>query len=179
MLQSSSFTVTSNGGLLRVLQTACKVAEAFDPSQPPPHPALHDFVAIWDTGATNSCITERVVNTCALKATGMTQVHGVGGVQLSEAYLVNLWLPNNLGVQQVRVTKGSVATADVLIGMDVITLGDFAVTNQGGRTVFTFCMPSHRHLDFVIEHNKAQQALVPQKGFRGYNPQSPKPRHHK
>lgn len=180
MLRSSSFTLTSDAGTLRVLQSACKVAEAFDPNAPEPHPELKDFQAIWDTGATNSCVTQNVIDACGLKPLSMTQVHGVGGIHLSEVYLVNIFLPNNLGVQQVRVTRGILATADVLLGMDVITLGDFAITNLNGRTVFTFCMPSHRRLDFVAEHNQAAARMNPPRGFRGYTqPQGAKPKRHK
>ncbi len=106
------------------------------------------------------------------------------GVQLSEVYLINILLPNNVGIGRVRVTKGLLAgNADVLIGMDVITLGDFAVTNQNGRTVFTFCIPSQRCLDFVDEYQQLQQQqAIPQgrPGFRGYVPaKGPKPKRHK
>lgn len=158
MLISNSFTITSNGGRLHVLQTQCHVAQAFDPTAPQPHPALHPFKAIWDTGATNSVITEAVVSACGLAPVGITQVHGVNSTSLSETYLVNILLPNATGVPNVKVTKGTLGGgSDVLIGMDIITLGDFAITNLNGKTVFSFCMPSHRSLDFVIEHKARQQ----------------------
>ena len=38
---------------------------------------------------------------------------------------------------------------DVLIGMDIINLGDFAVSNVEGSTCFTFRMPSLEEFDFV------------------------------
>jgi hypothetical protein len=181
---SSSFTIKSTGGVLRVLQTHCAVAEAFDPATTPaPYPQFHQFQAIWDTGATISAVTQKVIDTCGLKPISMTDVHGVGGVHRSEVYLVNIVLPNNIGVKQVRVTRGILANVDVLFGMDIITIGDFAITNRGGITVFTFCFPSHRCLDFVDEYNKAAQvaqAATPLPGFRGYKPpQQAKPRRHK
>ena len=37
----------------------------------------------------------------------------------------------------------------VLIGMDVITQGDFAVSCKDGRTQFTFRMPSIEHADYA------------------------------
>ena len=85
----------------------------------------------------------------------MTQVYGVHGVQLCETYLVNVYLPNQVVFHSVRATKGDVAGADVLIGMDIINMGDFAVTNFNGQTKFTFRYPSARHIDFVEEINKA------------------------
>ncbi len=42
--------------------------------------------------------------------------------------------------------------ADVLIGMDIITQGDVAITNLGGNTVFSFRIPSQKQVDFVQEH---------------------------
>jgi hypothetical protein len=38
---------------------------------------------------------------------------------------------------------------EMLIGMDVIGLGDFAVTNHRGVTVCTFRVPSIERMDFV------------------------------
>src|SRR5437016_9233016 len=110
--EQHSFTVKSQGGILRVLQTPCGIAEAFDPVGTPAaqHPQLQQFQAIWDTGATGSVITQKVVDACALKPISMTQVHGVNSSELSEVYLVNIILPNNVGVRQVRVTKGRLPT---------------------------------------------------------------------
>ena len=37
----------------------------------------------------------------------------------------------------------------VLIGMDIITSGDFSVSNYNGKTVFTFRTPSQERIDYV------------------------------
>ena len=37
----------------------------------------------------------------------------------------------------------------MLVGIDVIRYGDFAVTNYGGKTVFTFRIPSRGAMDFT------------------------------
>jgi len=108
-------------------------------------------MAIWDTGATASVITQEVVDTCGLKPTGMMQVHGVGGPELAETFLVNIGLPNGVGFANVEVTKGKILGSQMLIGMDIITAGDFSITNMGGRTVFSFRIPSVRTVDFVKE----------------------------
>jgi len=178
MPQQHSFTVRSQGGILRALQTSCGIAEAFDPVGTPAaqHPQFKQFQAIWDTGATGSVITQNVVDACTLKPISMTQVHGVDSSNLSEVYLVNIMLPNNVGVRQVRVSKNRLINTDVLIGMDIITLGDFAVTHQGGNTVFSFCFPSQRCLDFVAEGQRSARANQP--GFRGYT-QPKQPKRHK
>lgn len=48
-----------------------------------------------------------------------------------------------------HVTKANLeADTGVLIGMDLITLGDFAVTNKNGQTCFSFRYPSSEWIDF-------------------------------
>ena len=158
MQQSQSFTLKGTGILL-VLQTPCGICAAFDPAiTPPPHPQLQQFQGIWDTGATASVITEDVVQRCGLKPTGMTQVHGVHGTELTETFLVNIQLPNGVHFKNVRVSKGKLAGgAHALIGMDIITTGDFCITNKGGITTFTFRHPSIAAVDYVKEYNLQQK----------------------
>lgn len=116
-----------------------------------------EFDAIWDTGATSSVITQAVVDACRLVATGMAVVQHVDGVSQQETYLVNIGLPNQVGYPAVRVTKGNLPEgADVLIGMNIISTGDFAVTNYNGVTKFSFRVPSVAHIDFVAEGRTAQ-----------------------
>lgn len=110
---------------------------------------MNKYVALWDTGATNSAISQAVIDACALVPTGVAEVHGVHGSQQRETYLVNIYLPNDVAVMGAIVTRMETRDADILIGMDVINLGDFAVTNFKGRTKFTFRMPSLAHIDFV------------------------------
>ena len=171
-----SFTTSSNpAGLLNVLKNRCSVSQAFDPNRGGVAPPLHEFDAIWDTGATNSCIAQAVIDACGLVPTGMAQVHGVHGADTVETYLVNIRLPNTFIVWGVRVTRGNLLGADILIGMDIINQGDFAVTNLGGVTKFSFRMPSQVHIDFVEEFNRAQAARLQHGGVHVANrPKRPK-----
>jgi len=58
---------------------------------------------------------------------------------------------NRVAIPSVRVTKGQLAGGgvDVLIGMDVITIGDFSITNFGAEAIFSFRIPSQGHVDYV------------------------------
>jgi predicted aspartyl protease len=118
------------------------------------HSRESEFEALWDTGATKSVITQAVVDACGLAPTGRVEVSSVGGLSESETYLVNFVLPNQIRVRNVRVAKGALVGTNVLIGMDVIGLGDFTVTNLGGVTKFSFRVPSLVHIDFVEEANR-------------------------
>lgn len=86
------------------------------------------------------------------------------------ACLVNLHLPNNVVFRNWRVTEGKLSNdVDVVIGMDVIACGDFAVTNKDGLTVFTFRIPSIARYDYVKEHvasEKRQQKRARKWGRR-------------
>ena len=113
------------------------------------------FVAIWDTGATRSVISQKVVEACGLEAIGVQKVyHAQGEASDVEAFLVNIGLPNNVEFQGLRVTLGVLRSADVLIGMDIIGRGDFAVTNRDGKTKFSFRIPSQADIDFVAEERQ-------------------------
>ena len=79
-------------------------------------------------------------------------------MKLAENYLVSIALPNKVGFSSVRVTKGEIPGADVLIGMDIIGAGDFSVTNSGGITKFSYRTPSIEHIDYV---EQAKQAKTP------------------
>lgn len=159
----SVFTVAYNGRV-NVLKTNVYVSEAFDPNSPEPHPNTQVFIAIWDTGATNSVITKRVIDSLNLKPTGRITSHTVGGSVDVDTYLVNMLLPNRVGVQSLRVSQGELSDdADILIGMDIISGGDFAVTNYEGKTRLSFRIPSIEQIDFVedAEHYK-KRFQIPQ-----------------
>lgn len=147
----------------RVLMTEVGIASAYTSAGVAAgKPAAYiNFKAIWDTGATASVITQNIVDALNLQPTGMTQVHHAHGKAMAEVYLVNVGLPNRVAFSGVRVTKGELASCDVLIGMDIISQGDFAVSNFQGSTTFTFRIPSMEETDFV--NAKEKPYLAPSK----------------
>ena len=100
----------------------------------------------------------------------MTKVQTADGEVDAEIYLVNIGLPNQVGFMHLQVTKAKLgANADVLIGMDIISQGDFTVTNKGGNTVFSYRYPSATHIDFVKEFNEAAVRIrIAQSGKGGF-----------
>lgn len=147
--RTHSFT-TSYNGLSNVLINEVNITKAYDPSNPPENIIYKKFNAIWDTGATSTVVTENVVNECGLIPTGMTKVYTAGGENLTNTYYVNILLANKVEVYQVKVTEGKICgEANVLIGMDIINRDDFAVSNNDGKTVFSFRIPSVECIDFV------------------------------
>ena len=162
----SNFTLQSNGGLLHDIKSDCWVLEAFDPkglsqAQISSKKSMK-CTALWDTGATNTVITQRVAQSLGLKQTGVALVHHAAGQSFKPKYIVNIMLPNNVGIPFVEVTEGDLMGEDVLIGMDIITKGDFAITNVGGKTTFSFRIPSVETIDYCNQNNQpATQANTP------------------
>jgi len=150
-----AFTVAHNG-IASILSSKVKFQQAFDPKVSKPADPTLEYNAIWDTGATKTAITNRVAVECGLKPTGMCKVRTASGESDTCTYFVSLYLPNMVCIPQIRVTEAVLFGADVLIGMDVIANGDFAVTNHQGKTYMSFRMPSVECLDFV----KQQPAMI-------------------
>ncbi len=142
--------------ITKVGVTAPLLREEIEAQRPKPN----EYVAIWDTGATHSSITKKVADELGLKPTGIVEVGYGNGVAQTNTYLVNILLPNNVTVGQVRVTevklKQDTNTPEqhrpqLLIGMDIIGMGDFAITSGAGNTILTFRTPSIKELDFIPE----------------------------
>ena len=67
-------------------------------------------------------------------------------------------LPNDVLIKDLVVIDSEIGSQSigVLIGMDVIGMGDFAVSNFGDKTVFSFRIPSDKRTDYVAELRKSQ-----------------------
>ena len=97
-------------------------------------------------------VSQRVVDVCYLRGVAWGPVNQVvGTLEDIPRYVIDLYLPNGLIVRELLVALGDFADFDVLVGMDVITLGDLAVTNANGQTVFTFRVPSQGGIDFTAQ----------------------------
>jgi hypothetical protein len=146
-----SFSTVYNG-ISNVLANKVLISQPFTPTQGQIDSSganCKEYMAIWDTGATGTVITNKVIQECNLNPIGVIEVHGIGGPIRANQFLINVWLPNKVIVPNIRATVGELIDTDVLIGMDIINKGDFAVTNVNGRTVFSFRIPSVEQIDFV------------------------------
>lgn len=112
--------------------------------------------AIWDTGAMRSLITPGLAAKLNLKpvAKALMATPSDKNIQ-SNVFLISIHLPNRTTIINVQALEGTPNSCDMLIGMDVITLGDFAVTNHNGKTMFSFRMPSMDEIDFT-KHSHIQ-----------------------
>jgi hypothetical protein len=126
----------------------------FDPKLGRP-PKGYQALALWDTGATRSVIRPEIVAALALQATGTSQSHTAGGQTTSPTHVINIGLPNQTLIAGVLASENpNLNGFQAIIGMDVITLGDFAITSMGGQTWMSFRCPSVQHIDYVAEQKQ-------------------------
>lgn len=103
-------------------------------------------IALWDTGAARTHITENIVKKLKLRSIGSVNTLSHGGNVSSEKYVITLILPTNGQVEDITVLSTTNAKykgydIGVIIGMDIIQCGDFHIDHINNKTVFTF-----RHL---------------------------------
>jgi hypothetical protein len=113
---------------------------------------------IWDTGATGSVITKSTASALSLQSIGKRKVRGVHGIREVNIYFVNITLDNKKITLNTKVTECEELSPDnsigMLIGMNIISMGDFSITTPKGKTKFSFQIPSTHDIDFVRELNK-------------------------
>lgn len=170
MHKFQAFTFKADG-LVRHLKTSCGISEAYDPKlNNGKSPVIKRYEAIWDTGATNTVISAKVAADLGLKPTGLITSYHAGGVDQVPTYLINVYLPNSVNITGVKVNEGILpGDTEILIGMDIIALGDFAFTNVNGKSTFSFRIPSIKEIDYVKEAEKSKKPdwLKPSRGYKG------------
>lgn len=142
---------TLRGGGL-VLETPVGISLPMKEPPTGPIPFLR-AVGIWDTGASCTTIDISLVQRLGLREIDRVSVRTAKGVREAGCYFVAVHLPNDVIIPELLVTDGEIlggpeSPGNVLIGMDVIGSGDFAVSNFQDQPTFTFRMPSQERFDF-------------------------------
>jgi predicted aspartyl protease len=112
-----------------------------------------DVYALVDTGASNTCISKRLADRLDLEVIGNGMMDTAGGLCETNQYYIDLLMRNNISFANIRAIEFfSAKMFDILIGMDILTLGDLAITNANHQTVISFRVPPDtKHIDFVVE----------------------------
>jgi hypothetical protein len=155
-LQFHALTTMADGMSNRVI-TDVHLTPAFDPNKYKDGQIPFELIqknALWDTGATNSVITAATAQEMKLTPIGVVNVVHYGGVKQSNTYMVNMFLPNRVAITGVIVSESGDIVGkgfDVIFGMDIITRGDFSITNVNNQTCMSFRFPSIATIDYVWE----------------------------
>lgn len=135
-----------------------------------------DFVGIWDTGATGTVISSTLRNNLRLPQAGYTEMSTANGVNKVEQCIASITLISGVHIPILTVCvieDKFLNGASALIGMDVITQGDFSVSTHDRKTTMSFRIPSQGKIDYVKHSdtfNKREAELELRKsapGLRG------------
>jgi predicted aspartyl protease len=104
-----------------------------------------EIEALWDTGATMTCVKPSLRDKLKLRQSELVEsitMSGIGGDVEADGTLVSIWLTPDFAIElcPVYVTDFP-GDEELLIGMDIISMGDFAVCNADGKTSVSFAIP--------------------------------------
>lgn len=103
--------------------------------------------AIIDTGATMSAISKNLAEKSSAVKRGVSCVLGVHSTSHVNKYSACLALPNGILFEDIKLVEiNSLGTFDVLLGTDILSKGDFAVSKQLGKIYFSYRTPSADNL---------------------------------
>ena len=102
-----------------------------------------------------TAISNKVVAQLNLPTVSVIPINTANGPIVATQHYVSLFLPGKVVIPKILVTCANlVAPTDMLIGMDIISQGDFAVTNFRNQTCVSFRVPSAEHIDFCTQKPK-------------------------
>jgi predicted aspartyl protease len=111
-----------------------------------------DVRAMWDTGSKLTCISTDLVRYFGLAPVDTLKLTSIHGTKKANVYLIDIILPDNITIANVAAAEiDAGGEFDILIGMNIISLGDFAITNDNGKTIMSFRLPTANNpIDFSL-----------------------------
>lgn len=96
--------------------------------------------ALWDTGASMSCISEKLVQRMGIVPVDTGMAVSVIGKKTVSYYIVNAQLAPGMVFRHLKVACLPMMDHDVdfIIGMDMISEGNFNLINSDGKTTLTY-----------------------------------------
>jgi hypothetical protein len=102
-----------------------------------------DVSAMWDTGSMVTCVSKRLARYLGLASFESIPLTSLYGTSLVNVCFMDIVLPDGISIKNIKVTEIETPNDfDIIIGMNIIRLGDFALCNDHGNTVMTFSLPT-------------------------------------
>lgn len=109
--------------------------------------------AEWDTGATYCVISSEFIKRFGLISNKKHEIQSTFSSELKNAHCLDLVLNHEVLVP-IEASESDIIKKtgiDLLIGMEIICRGDFAISNYDGVICFSFRAPSKGLIDFGKE----------------------------
>jgi hypothetical protein len=118
--------------------------------------------AVWDTGATSTAVSSLAAKELGLLSIDKLSVHGVNSFTEVDVSIVSIILPNGIILKDKRITVCNLPPAvDMLIGMDIILMGDLTICNAGNKTLFSYAVPPFPDkIDLVETANELNGRII-------------------
>lgn len=115
--------------------------------------------ALWDTGATVTCISTTLVTKLSLPIVDRIDITVANNKKVgADVHCVQIRM-DDFVVPCINVAALDMTGSgyDAIIGMDFMINGDTHISHYGGRTVLTFRQPSLETCDFVAEGQEVEK----------------------
>jgi hypothetical protein len=101
--------------------------------------------ALWDTGTTLTFIKPEIRDRLKLRMVRVdspASIAGLGGLVKADFTIVSIFLTSNFAIEYCPAYVVDFPVKfDMVIGIDIINMGDFAVCNTENKTSFSFVVP--------------------------------------
>jgi hypothetical protein len=125
----------------------------------------YEVKAIVDTGSDSSGITDRLAKQAGLVSNRFKKMASTQGKFLAPVHTVDVIFPKGKIFENVEVTEGygGYNDYDFIIGMDIITMGDMALTYDKEKNLRVFSYrtpPAGKPVDYeyerIMQHKQAE-----------------------
>ena len=98
-----------------------------------------------------SVISPEIVSNLKLTIVDTIEIAGINAESEADVAIISIRFPNGVDIKDVRAAICNMPPGnEIIIGMDVITQMDIAITNGGGQTQLSFAIPPFENrLDFA------------------------------
>lgn len=102
--------------------------------------------ALWDTGATTSAVSSRVVKELSLPYVRTADVSMPISSDVVDVYMVTVQISDEIIYDNLEVFELPFENqeTDFIIGMNIISTGEFHVSNINNITAFSFTTPAEK-----------------------------------
>ena len=105
--------------------------------------------ALIDTGANCSCISRDLVKALNMVPMDIVTISTPSSITQVNVYVINIRI-NDVTIEDVRVCDSNIGSQglDLLLGTDIIGMGDLMVSNYNNMTIMSLRLPTKADLRF-------------------------------